>query len=89
MNYQQAVQAVKDWQETNPEKFQAWEWFGMGIKKAEIWQCNHNDIECAMPFQKAVGEFSQEYDFWHREQNPDEYNQDMPEFFHLKERTDD
>ena len=82
MNYQQAVQAVKDWQETNPEKFQAWEWFGMGIKKAEIWQY-YNGNEKAMPFQKAVGEFSQEYDFWHREQNPDEYNQDMPEFFNL------
>ena len=88
MNYQQAVQAVKDWQETNPEKFQAWEWFGMGIKKAEIWQY-YNGNEDAMPFQKAVGEFSQEYDFWHREQNPEQYNQDMPEFFHLKERTDD
>ena len=88
MNYQQAVQAVKDWQETNPEKFQAWEWFGMGIKKAEIWQY-YNGNEKAMPFQKAVGEFSQEYDFWHREQNPEQYNQDMPEFFHLKERTDD
>ena len=82
MNYQQAVQAVKDWQETNPEKFQAWEWFGMGIKKAEIWQY-YNGNEDAMPFQKAVSEFSQEYDFWHREQNPDEYNQDMPEFFNL------
>jgi hypothetical protein len=89
MNYQQAVQTVQDWKETNPEKFQAWEWFGMGIKKAEFWQCNHTDIECVMPFQKAVGEFSQEYDFWHREQNPDQYNQDMPEFFHLRERTDD
>ena len=89
MNYQQAVQAVQDWKETNPEKFQAWEWFGMGIKEAESWQYNHNGNEEVMPFQKAVGEFSQEYDFWHREQNPDQYNQDMPEFFHLKERTDD
>ena len=88
MNYKEAVQAVKDWQETNPEKFQAWEWFGMGIKKAEIWQY-YNGNEKAMPFQKAVREFSREYDFWHREQNPEQYNQDMPEFFHLKERTDD
>jgi hypothetical protein len=40
----------------------------------------------AMPFQKAVGEFSVEYDFWHREQNPDQYNQDMPENFHLQDR---
>jgi hypothetical protein len=89
MNYQQAVQAVKDWQETNPEKFQAWEWFGKGVNEAECWHHNHNGNEEVMPFQKAVGEFSQEYDFWHREQNPDQYNQDMPEFFHLRERTDD
>ena len=88
MTYTQALEAVVDWQENNPEKFQAWEWFGMGIKKAEIWQY-YNDIECAMPFQKVVGEFSREYDFWHREQNPEQYNQDMPEFFHLRERTDD
>ena len=88
MNYTQALEAVVDWKENNPEKFQAWEWFGMGIKKAEIWQY-YNGNEDAMPFQKAVGEFSREYDFWHREQNPDQYNQDMPEFFHLRERTDD
>jgi len=89
MNYKQAIEAVKDWQVNNPEKFQAWEWFGKGVKEAECWQYNHWGNEEIMPFQKAVGEFSVEYDFWHREQHPDQYNQDMPEFFHLKERTDE
>jgi hypothetical protein len=51
-----------------------------------IQSCGNEEV---MPFQKAVGEFSVEYDFWHREQYPDQYNQDMPEFFHLKERTDE
>jgi hypothetical protein len=30
MNYTQALEAVVDWKENNPEKFQAWEWFGKG-----------------------------------------------------------
>ena len=86
MNYKQAIQAVEDWKVNNPEKFQAWEWFGRGVKKAECWQHNECGNEDAMPSQKAVGEFSVEYDFWHREQNPDQYNQDMPENFHLEDR---
>jgi len=85
MNYTQALEAVVDWKENNPEKFQAWEWFGMGIKKAEIWQY-YNGNEDAIPFQKAVGgEFSEAYDWQHREDHPELYNQDMPENFHLED----
>jgi hypothetical protein len=69
-----------------PRKTQAWTWFVKGVKEAECWQYNECGNEDAMPFQKAVGEFSVEYDFWHREQNPDQYNQDMPENFHLQDR---
>ena len=89
MNYKQAIEAVKDWKQNNPEKYLAWTWFLKGVKEVECWQYNECGNEDAMPFSKAAGEFSVEYDFWHREQNPDQYNQDMPEFFNLKERTDE
>ena len=38
-----------------------------------------------MPFGKVVGEFSEAYDWQHREDHPELYNQDMPENFHLAE----
>ena len=86
MNYKQAIEAVKDWEQNNPEKHLAWTWFGRGVKEAECWQYNECGNEDAMPFQKAVGEFSVEYDFWHREKYPEQYNQDMPKNFHLEDR---
>jgi hypothetical protein len=86
VNYKQAIQAVEDWEQNNSEKHLAWTWFVKGVKEAECWQYNECGNEDAMPFQKAVGEFSVEYDFWHREQNPDQYNQDMPENFYLQDR---
>jgi hypothetical protein len=86
VNYKQAIQAVEDWEQNNSEKHLAWTWFVKGVKEAECWQYHECGNEDAMPFQKAVGEFSVEYDFWHREQNPDQYNQDMPENFYLQDR---
>ena len=83
MNYKQAIAAVEDWKQNNPEKFLAWTWFGRGVKEAECWQYNECGNEDAMPFGKAVGEFSEAYDWQHREDHPELYNQDMPENFHL------
>lgn len=84
MKYKQAIAAVEDWKQNNPEKFLAWTWFNRGVKKAEYWQF----IECAddaIPFSKVAGEFSEAYDWQHREDHAELYNQDMPKNFHLAE----
>ena len=82
MTYKQAVEAVKDWEQNDPEKFQAWEWYGMGAKESEIFGTGREDV---VPFGWLVGKFNENYKWWHREKYPELYNQDMPENFHLAE----
>lgn len=74
---------LKEWKKDNPEKFDAWMWFIKGVREHESYQNTQTgDYETA-PMGKLVGEFNQEYEFWHREKYPHLYNQDMPENFHL------
>ena len=54
MNYKQAIQAIKDWEQNNPEKYLAWGWFVKGVKEAECWQYNECGNEEVMPFQKQL-----------------------------------
>jgi hypothetical protein len=82
MNYKEAINAVADWNENDPEKFQAWVWFGSGAKEAEVFGTGRNDV---VPFEYLVGKFNESWKWDHREKNPQLYNQDLPENFHLAE----
>ena len=70
----------------DPAKYDSWFWFYSGVKAQEYQDEEHADGYSCIPFGKLVGTFSWEYDFWHRENNPDQYNQDMPDGFHLEDR---
>lgn len=80
MTYKEAIKAVLDWDQNDPEKFQAWEWYGMGAKEAEAFGTGRNDV---VPFEYLVGKFNEQWKWHHREKNPHLYNQDLPENFHL------
>ena len=83
MNKQDAHKALNDWRENNPAKYDSWFWYYSGVKAQEVQEYESTDGYHVIPFGKLVGTFSREYDFWHRENNPDQYNQDMPDNFHL------
>ena len=62
MTHKEAVKLVTYWQENEPNKFQAWTWYGRGLKEAERWQIlkGKEDLN-AMPFGKAVAEFQEHW----------------------------
>ena len=64
MKYKQAVALIAEWKENEPTKFQAWTWFGRGLKDAERWQIlkGSEDLN-SMPIAKAVAEFEEHWRF--------------------------
>lgn len=64
MKFKEAVALIAQWEANEPNKFQAWTWFGRGLKDAERWQIlkGSEDLD-AMPFAKAVAEFEEHWRF--------------------------
>ena len=68
MNYKDAIALIAYWKENEPTKFQAWSWFGRGLKDAERWQIlkGSEDLD-SMPIARAVSEFQEHWRFEHTE----------------------
>lgn len=82
MTYKEAIKAVLDWDQNDPEKHEAWVWYGMGAKEAEVFGTGRQDV---VPFEYLVGKFNEQWKWHHREKNPELYNQDLPKNFHLQD----
>ena len=63
MTYKEAAQEVREWKANEPNKFQAWTWFGRGVKDAERYQINAGGDLKVVPFETAVKEFIEYWNY--------------------------
>lgn len=91
MTFKEATSLITQWEQNEPTKFQAWTWFGRGIKEAERFAIVNGGEDITTPLGKAVAEFEEHWRYERAEalaemvKNDQEMGLYDDPYFHLKD----
>lgn len=94
MTFKEAVALIAQWEQQEPNKFQAWTWFGRGLKEAERFAILNGGEDITTPLGKAVAEFEEHWRYERAEalaemtrldQEAGLWDDDEDPYFHLKD----